>query len=269
MNFFDIITISTVGLTTVAVLCILLIRTFELTRSSLSKMKLENYGAIDDEPTNADYERDDEPADEDDDADDDDEPAEEDDEPAEDASDDDDEPAEDASDDDDEPSDEAADDELDDDEPAEHESLFTTEIEDQKNPNIWYDSADGRSRYMGEWKNGLPNGKGIKETFESDTADYSVIEGDFVDGFVEGYAKQSFRKTWEITAPYYLGEFSRNQYNGFGEYHYGDYSYHKGQWRNSKMNGPGGYYSNKLYQTWVGTFCDDKKVVGEWVDGAI
>jgi hypothetical protein len=236
MNFFDTITISTVSLATIAVLCILLIRTFELTRSSLSTMKLDDYGAIDDEPTNAD-----------------DEPTISDDEPA---------------DDDDEP-DASDDDAKDEDEPTISESPFTTEMEDQKKTNIWYDSADGRSRYKGEWKNGLPNGKGIKETFESDTADYSVIEGDFVDGFVEGYAKQSFRKTWEITAPYYLGEFSRNQYNGFGEYHYGDYSYHKGQWRNSKMNGPGGYYSNKLYQTWVGTFCDDNKVVGKWVDGAI
>ena len=136
-------------------------------------------------------------------------------------------------------------------------------VEEEKDPAIWYNNSDGKSRYKGEWKNGLPNGKGIKETFDTDTTQYSIIEGNFVDGFADGYCTQTFQITWnwEKTIPYYMGEFSRNEYHGFGEYHYGDYSYNKGEWRNHKMNGQGAYYSDIMGKTWVGTFYNDKKFI--------
>ena len=141
--------------------------------------------------------------------------------------------------------------------------------ETQKDPNTWYDSPDGLTRYKGEWKNELPNGKGIKEFFRTGTKDSCVIEGTFVDGFADGHCVQKFEKTWEKTAPYYVGEFSRNQWHGFGEYHYGDYTYYRGEWCNGRSHGQGKEYSIILNQTWVGTFCNDKKGVGKWVDGRL
>ena len=71
----------------------------------------------------------------------------------------------------------------------------------EKDPNTWYVSPDNLTRYKGEWKNGLPNGKGVREFFETPTKDYSIIEGNFVDGFAHGHGRQTFRKTWEKMTP--------------------------------------------------------------------
>ena len=241
MNFLDTITIATVGLTTVAVVFILLTNLFELTKDTLSRMSIEDE-AIEDEAIE-------------------------------------DEAIEDEAIDNDALEDEAIDyddkaTQTDDEEPSIVEPSISDApsiVEDQKDPTIWYDIPGGNSRYKGEWKNGLPNGKGIKETFDTDTTQYSILDGNFVDGFAYGYGTQIFRITWnwEKTTPYYTGEFSRNEYHGFGEYHYGDYSYHKGEWRNHKMNGHGAYYSDIMGKTWVGTFYDDKKGAGKWVSGEI
>jgi hypothetical protein len=139
----------------------------------------------------------------------------------------------------------------------------------EKDPNIWYVSPDNLTRYKGEWKNGLPNGKGVREIFETPTKDYSIIEGNFVDGFTHGHGRQTFRKTWEKMTPYYEGEFHKNNYHGFGEYHYGCGAYYKGEWSNNKANGKGGEYSIILDRTWVGTFLNDKRVVGEYYGGKV
>jgi hypothetical protein len=135
----------------------------------------------------------------------------------------------------------------------------------EKDVNIWYKFEDGKGRYKGEWKNGLPNGKGIKHCYKTD----SYIEGNFVDGFAEGYGKQSFEQTWEETQPYYEGEFKRNNYDGKGEYHYGDGDYYKGMWKHNKFHGQGAYYSKLSDKTWVGEFKNDEKGEGNRVKGEI
>ena len=129
----------------------------------------------------------------------------------------------------------------------------------------WHTIEDGKCRYKGEWKNGLPNGKGIKHFFKTD----SYIDGNFVDGFAEGHGKQTFEQTWEKTVPYYEGEFKRNNYQGKGEYHYGDGDYYKGDWKDSKYHGQGTAYSLRLNKTWVGEYKNDEKVEGNWVKGEI
>jgi hypothetical protein len=131
--------------------------------------------------------------------------------------------------------------------------------------NVWYAFEDKKWRYKGEWRNGLPNGKGIKHFYKTD----SYIDGNFVDGFAEGKCKQTFEQTWEKTQPYYEGEFKRNIYNGKGEYHYGDGDYYKGDWKDSKYHGHGAAYSKRLNRTWVGEYCNDEKVEGNWVKGEI
>ena len=136
---------------------------------------------------------------------------------------------------------------------------------EEKDINTWYTVEDRTARYKGEWKNGLPNGKGIKHFYKTD----SYIEGSFVDSFAEGYGKQIFQQTWEKTVPYYEGEFKRNQWQGKGEYHYGDGDYYKGMWKDSKYHGQGTAYSNRLDRTWVGEYNNDEKVEGNWVNGEI
>lgn len=131
--------------------------------------------------------------------------------------------------------------------------------------NTWHTIEDRKCRYKGEWMNGLPNGKGIKHFYKTD----SYIEGNFVDGFAHGYGKQTFEQTWEKTQPYYEGEFKKNNYDGKGEYHYGDGDYYKGDWKDGKYNGQGAAYSKRLDRTWVGEYCNDKKVEGNWVKGEI
>jgi len=131
--------------------------------------------------------------------------------------------------------------------------------------NTWYKFADGKGRYKGEWKNGLPNGKGIKHSYKDD----SYIYGNFVDGFADGHCKQTFEQTWEKMEPYYEGEFNRNKWEGKGEYHYGDGDYYKGDWKDSKYHGQGAAYSKRLNKTWVGEYENDVKGEGNWVKGEI
>ena len=135
----------------------------------------------------------------------------------------------------------------------------------EKDVNTWYKFEDGKGRYKGEWKNGLPNGRGTKHSYKDD----SYIYGNFVDGFSEGYGKQTFEQTWEKTQPYYEGEFNRNNYDGKGEYHYGDGDYYKGMWKHNKYHGQGAAYSKRLDKTWVGEYENDVKGEGNWVKGEI
>jgi hypothetical protein len=135
----------------------------------------------------------------------------------------------------------------------------------EKDATVWYKFEDGKGRYKGEWKNGLPNGRGTKHSYKDD----SYIYGNFVDGYTEGYGKQTFEQTWEKTQPYYEGEFKRNNYHGKGEYHYGDGDYYKGDWKDSKYHGHGAAYSKRLDKTWVGEYKNDVKVEGNWVKGEI
>ena len=135
----------------------------------------------------------------------------------------------------------------------------------EKDINTWYKFEDGKGRYKGEWKNGMPNGKGIKHAYKDD----SYIYCNFVDGFAEGYGKQTFEQTWEKTQPYYEGEFNRNNYDGKGEYHYGDGDYYKGMWKHNKYHGQGAEYSKRFDKTWVGEYCNDVKGEGNWVKGEI
>jgi hypothetical protein len=145
------------------------------------------------------------------------------------------------------------------------ETVASSSVAEEKDVNTWYKFEDGKGRYKGEWKNGLPNGKGTKHSYKDD----SYIYGNFVDGFSEGYGKQTFEQTWEKTQPYYEGEFKRNNYHGKGEYHYGDGDYYKGDWKDSKYHGHGAAYSKRLDKTWVGEYENDVKGEGNWVKGEI
>ena len=144
------------------------------------------------------------------------------------------------------------------------EAVSSSSKAEENDVNTWYTIEDGLSRYKGEWKNGLPNGKGIKHYYKTD----SYIEGNFVDSFAHGYCKQTFEQTWEKTQPYYEGEFKKNNWVK-GEYHYGDGDYYKGEWKDGKYNGQGAAYSKRLDRTWIGEYKNDEKFEGNWVKGEI
>jgi hypothetical protein len=154
-------------------------------------------------------------------------------------------------------------DEVDEDASLEEDEVVVASLE--KDATVWYPIEDKKGRYKGEWRNGMPNGIGIKHIYKDDT----YIYGNFIDGNAEGDCKQTFEQTWERTQPYYEGEFKRNEYHGNGEYHYGDGGYYKGEWKDSKYNGYGTEYSKSRNKTWVGYFENDEKVEGNWVKGEI
>ena len=145
------------------------------------------------------------------------------------------------------------------------EAVASSSEAEENDVNVWHTIEDGKCRYKGDWKNGLPNGKGIKHFYNTD----SYIDGNFVDGFADGYGKHTFEQTWEKTAPYYEGEIKRNLYQGKGTYYYGDGDYYKGEWKDGKYNGQGAAYSLRLNKTWVGEYKNDEKVEGNWVRGEI
>lgn len=157
-------------------------------------------------------------------------------------------------------------------------SYFNKEVDntkpsdnDGKDINKWYIVGNGSARYKGEWKNGLPNGKGIKEYFKTATSAHSIIECNFVDGKYNGYGKHIYDITEEdeIYSPYYEGEFKNSKYHGSGTYYYGDGTYHKGEYHNGMYHGKGIYYEKKLNKSWVGVYANDERIKGEWVDGEL
>ena len=114
--------------------------------------------------------------------------------------------------------------------------------------------------YIGEIKNNLPNGKGIKYYSNGNI----LYEGDFINGKFEGNGKL----IWEDNDFYigqfkyglfhgkgieyysnekikYEGDFINDKYEGNGKYIWEDGEYYIGQWKNSLFHGKGiEYYSN-------------------------
>lgn len=153
--------------------------------------------------------------------------------------------------------------------------LWTEEtMHEDKDVNKWYYILGKNvGRYKGEWKNGVANGKGIKEYLGSSDVSHSIIECNFVDGYADGYGFQTYDKTecHEEFAPYYEGEFKNGFQHGFGTYYYGDGCYRRGNLVKGKYTGFGVYYDSKKNRTWVGTYEDDVRNMdnGEWVDGKL
>jgi hypothetical protein len=138
-----------------------------------------------------------------------------------------------------------------------HANVYTSENRD---PDTWY-MVNECSRYKGEWKNGLPNGKG---TLEFVKGYHSIIEGNFIDGFAEGPGRQIFDREYEKMVPYYEGEFHKNLQHGKGEYHYGNGSYYKGEFQNGKFHGQGVEHCHIRNQTFIGEFYNDGQLKGAW-----
>ncbi len=144
-------------------------------------------------------------------------------------------------------------------------------------PNLWYFCGRKRlSRYKGEWKNGKPHGRGIKEIFEGTFRNakgqpcdasgnprcHSIIDGNFVNGYAEGYGVQYYDITEpdEISVPYYKGQFHNNVHHGMGEYHYGTGSWYKGNFNFSKLHGRAIYYHHPTREYLLCLYENDVRV---------
>ena len=134
----------------------------------------------------------------------------------------------------------------------------------------------GVSKYKGEFKNDLPEGKGIFEDFENlykyegdwvngcktgrgvlEFSDGTKYEGEFkndlYDGigvlkfnngnkyegeFVEGNIKGKGKFFWK-DGKKYDGEYEDFMKNGFGKFYWNEEKYYEGQWLNNKQHGKG------------------------------
>jgi hypothetical protein len=158
------------------------------------------------------------------------------------------------------------------------------EDEDEvKDENTWYLVKDGKSQYKGEWKNGVPHGKGTKEIFAGEHIDsngipchsdgklccHSIIKGTFANGLADGFCTQYFNQDDEETQPYYEGEFKNGCQHGQGTYYWGTGSYYKGSFVKSMFHGVGYLYNWKKNKTWVGVYENDKKLKGKWISGEL
>ena len=122
-----------------------------------------------------------------------------------------------------------------------------------------YNYEDGKY-YIGEWKNGLRNGRGILYYKNGNI----LYEGDFVNDKFEGNGKYiwedgsyyiglwknglcngkgtEYNKNGEIV---YEGDFINDKFEGIGHFIYEDGKYYIGQWNNNLPNGKGTlYYPN-------------------------
>ena len=130
---------------------------------------------------------------------------------------------------------------------------------------------DGRY-YIGEWRNGLRNGKGIIY-YNNNTIEY---EGDFLNDQFSGSGKYIYKD-----GSYYNGEWDNNQTNNKGTIFYkdntikyqGDFrldkfdgdglyieengNYYRGEWKDNKKNGKGVYYIKETNVKKIGEFKDD------------
>jgi len=137
-------------------------------------------------------------------------------------------------------------------------------------------NIEGISKYNGEFKNDLPEGKGIFEDYENnykydgdwslgkkngrgvlEFADGTKYEGDFkndlYDGngiikfnngnvyegeFVEGNIKGKGKFVWN-DGKKYDGDYEDFMKNGFGKFFWKEKKYYEGQWLNNKQHGQG------------------------------
>ena len=152
-----------------------------------------------------------------------------------------------------------------------------------KDENTWYLVKDGKSQYKGEWKNGVPHGKGTKEIFAGEHRDsngipcdsdgktcyHSIIKGTFVNGIANGYGIQYFDMDINDSQSYYEGEFKDGHHHGQGTYYWGTGSYHRGSFVKSMFHGVGCYYESMTNKTWIGEYENDKQMEGRWVNGKL
>ena len=120
----------------------------------------------------------------------------------------------------------------------------------------YYDKSED-SKYVGEFKDGKPNGKGIGTWGERSKFPGRYYDGDWKDGLMHGHGTKFWGKAEvEYTNNKYVGEWKNDKMDGFGKYEWADGSYYEGPWENGDQNGDGVY-----------VFKDGEVFKGHWDDG--
>ena len=88
----------------------------------------------------------------------------------------------------------------------------------------------GKYKYIGDFKNDLPNGKGCLEDYEKNYK----YNGDIVDGMKEGKGNLEF-----LDGTKYEGDFRNDLYDGEGVIQYHNGNKYEGEFKNGKINGKG------------------------------
>ena len=121
----------------------------------------------------------------------------------------------------------------------------------------------GNDRYVGEYKNGKPHGKGIMYYAANDANKRKSYEGDWVEG-----KRQGKGKFYWVSGERYEGEVLNDKLHGFGIYYWADGHRYEGDWVEGKKQGKGKFYwaDGCRYE---GDWLNDKRHgFGTWSNGS-
>lgn len=121
----------------------------------------------------------------------------------------------------------------------------------------YYDKSED-SKYIGEWKNGKPNGKGKATWGDKSKYPNRYYDGEWKDGLMHGFGTKFWgqAEVEKYTNNKYTGEWKNDEMHGIGKYEWADGSYYEGPWKNGEQHGEGVY-----------VFADGETFKGTWIDG--
>jgi hypothetical protein len=114
----------------------------------------------------------------------------------------------------------------------------------------WYKNGDEKndSKYVGEIKNDVPNGKGT-----DNYPDGRKYVGEFKDGWYHGHGTFTYKDGSK-----YVGEYNDGKRHGQGTETWSDGTKYLGEWKNGKRHGQGTYIFSSGSK-YVGAFKNDKR----------
>ncbi|XOV67661.1 MAG: hypothetical protein ACFHU9_00550 [Fluviicola sp.] len=122
---------------------------------------------------------------------------------------------------------------------------------------VYYDKSED-SKYSGEFKIGMPDGKG-KATWGKDSKyPNRYYDGEWKLGLMHGYGTKFWgqAEVAQYTNNKYTGEWKNDEMDGEGKYEWADGSYYQGPWKNGDQHGKGVY-----------VFPDGEVFEGFWIEG--
>jgi len=114
----------------------------------------------------------------------------------------------------------------------------------------WNEDGDEKKdrKYVGDIKNGIPNGKGTETSHEGEK-----YEGEWKDGKKEGQGKFI-----QVDGSKYVGEWINGERNGYGTLTSSNGTKYVGKWKDGKKNGQG-IFTSSAGSRYVGEFRNDKR----------
>ena len=148
-------------------------------------------------------------------------------------------------------------------------NYFKGELKDKKLEGKGEMEIKGKYKYIGDFSNDLPNGKGILEDYEKGF----IYKGDMVNGMKEGKGSLEY-----IDGTIYEGDFKSDLYNGNGVLKFKDGKKYEGEFHDGKIKGKGKFIweDGKIYEGEYDNFMkngngkffwnDNKYYDGQWVN---